>query len=368
MNIIIVDDEKLAIDVLSMLLKRQVQFDIHIKGAFTNATDALLFLAKEPIDIMFLDIEMVDMHGLQVAKQLLKRQPSLQIIFVTAHAQFAVDAFEIEATDYLLKPVPEKRLIKALTKSQKKLDDAAMHQKIKAPYMYAHTLGSFYLLDTSQQVIKWRTKKVRELFIYLWIHQQKPVLNAVLIEELWPELELKKAVQNLHTSIYQLRKLLKENGCPDGLQLMNTHYQLKLEIRSDYEVLNQLLRQDKHTDESIQQLLDCYEDDFLADAEYPWAIQIQTHLKEKVIQTLQQYITNNGSVNAGLYYSCLQKLLDLDEYNEYYMGLLLEVFIQQDNKQKCTEYFKSIEAKLAEIEMPVPAKIQARFKDYMLKP
>ena len=123
MNIIIVDDEKIAIDVLSMMLKRLVQFNITIRGTFTNAEDAILFIEKEEeaVDVMFLDIEMIDMHGLDVAKQIQNKRPFLQIIFVTAHSQFALDAFEVEASDYLLKPVHEKRLMKALTKSQKKI-------------------------------------------------------------------------------------------------------------------------------------------------------------------------------------------------------------------------------------------------------
>lgn len=66
-------------------------------------------------------MEMIDVHGLQVAKKLLVKYPSIQIIFVTAHAKFAVDAFDIEATDYLLKPVRENRLLKAVTKAQQVL-------------------------------------------------------------------------------------------------------------------------------------------------------------------------------------------------------------------------------------------------------
>ncbi|WP_320940479.1 response regulator [Lysinibacillus capsici] len=119
MNIMIVDDEKLAIDVLTIMVKQLAQFQINIKGTFTNSTEALQFLEKEIIDVVFLDIEMIDTHGMQLAKLLLHKQPSLQIIFVTAHTQFAVEAFEVEATDYLLKPVHEKRLIIALTKAQK---------------------------------------------------------------------------------------------------------------------------------------------------------------------------------------------------------------------------------------------------------
>ncbi|KOS63958.1 response regulator [Lysinibacillus sp. FJAT-14222] len=366
MNIIIVDDEKMAIDVLRIKLTRLTQFQITIKGAFTNAADALAFLEKESVDIVFLDIEMIDMHGLQVAKQLVIKQPSLQIIFVTAHAQFAVDAFEVEATDYLLKPVHEKRLIKALTKAQQRWQVETPIEN-KENLLYAHTLGSFYLLDAQHEVMKWRTRKVKELFLYLWFHQKRPMLNVVIIEDLWPDLEFDKAASNLHTSIYQLRKLLKENGIKDPIQLVNYHYQLNVDIESDYEELNQILEQENHDETPIQQLLNCYEGDFLAEEEYLWAIQVQLRLKQGAMHVLEMYIENSLSTNSLLKLNCLQKLLELDEFNEKYMFLLLEFLIQQNKKQDCVNCYEHIQEKLAEISVSVPEKIHKIYNEYMAK-
>lgn len=364
MNIIIIDDEKMAIDVLSIMLNRLTQFQISIKGAFTNAVDALAYIKKESIDIIFLDIEMIDMHGLQVAKQLLIRQPSLQIIFVTAHAQFAVDAFDVEATDYLLKPVHEKRLIKALTKAHQRLQLQVKKEK-GSKRIYAHTLGSFYLLDSQHEVVKWRTRKVSELFLYLLFHQKKPMLNVAIIDELWPDLVLEKAASNLHTTIYLLRKLLKENGIKDPIQLVNNHYQLNAEIESDYEELNTLLDRENHDETSIQQLLNCYEGDFLVEEEYSWAIQIRLRLKQRVLHALEEYVVSTNSVNSLLKYNCLQKLLELDEFNEQYMFLLLEFLIEQNKKQDCLKCFETIQAKLAEIGLSVPERIYRRYNEYL---
>ncbi|MGV2963053.1 response regulator [Paenibacillus sp. AGC30] len=367
MNIIIVDDEKMAIDVLSIMIKRLTQFQVTIKGAFTNAVDALRFLEKEAIELVFLDIEMIDMHGMQIARQLLQKYPSLQIIFVTAHAQFAVDAFEVEATDYLLKPVHEKRLITALTKAKKK-----SQLQVKAPrnnkknLLYAHTLGSFYLLDTQQEVVKWRTRKVRELFLFLLFNQKGPMSNAIISEELWINLDFEKASSNLHTSIYQLRKLLKEKGIQDPIQLVNNHYQLNVEIESDYEELNQLLEREKHDEKSIQQLMNCYEGDYLVEEEYLWAIQIRLRLKQGVLHALEQYVTSTNSINPLLKLNCLQMMLELDEFNEQYMFLLLEFLIEQNKKQDCLKFFKTIQAKLAEIGLNVPERIHRRYNEYLV--
>lgn len=366
MNIMIVDDEKLAIDVLSIMVKQLAQFQINIKGTFTNPTEALQFLEKEIIDVVFLDIEMIDTHGMQLAKHLLHKQPSLQIIFVTAHTQFAVEAFEVEATDYLLKPVQEKRLINALTKAQKKMVVTVAPRDEKKNSLYAHTLGSFYLLDVQHNVIKWRTRKVRELFLYLLFHQKRPMLNAVLLEELWPDLNFEKAASNLHTTIYHLRKILKDNGIQDPILLVNNHYKLNAEIQTDYDELNQLLEQDQHDEKSIQQLLNCYEGDFLIDEEYLWVNQIRLRLKQSVLHVLEQYIARTDAAHTLLKYNCLQKLLELDEYNEQYMFQLLEFLIQQNRKQECIKFFESIEAKLAEIDLAVPEKFYRKYNEFLL--
>lgn len=368
MNIIIVDDEKMAIDVLTIMLKRLTQFKIDIKGAFTNAADALHFLEKDTVNLIFLDIEMIEMHGIQVAEQLLQKYPSLQIVFVTAHAQFAVDAFEVEATDYLLKPVHEKRLVNALVKAQKKMQLQVEARPVsKENFIYAHTLGSFYLLDAKQEVIKWRTRKTRELFLYLWFHHKKPMMSVVIIEELWPNIDFERATSNLHTTIYQLRKLLKENGMQDSIQLINNHYQLNVEIKSDFDYLNQLLEQSTHDESSIQQLLNCYEGDFLAEEEYSWAIQMRLRLKQSVLHVLETYIAHSKSVNSLLKYNCLQKLLELDEFNEKYMFLLLNFLITQNKKQECTKCYEAIQEKLAEINMPIPENIHKIYNEYMSK-
>ena len=369
MNIVIIDDEKLAIEVLSIMLKKLTQFSICIKGAFTNAVDAFALFEKEQIDLVFLDMEMIDIHGLHIAKKLTAKYPNMQIVFVTAHARFAVDAFDIEATDYLLKPVRESRLVKAMTKAQQIYNLRQEGQsKKKELNMYAHTFGSFQLLDLQHEIVKWRTRKVQELFLYLWFHQKKPLLNSVIMEELWPEVEFEKAGANLHTTIYQLRKILKKNGNENPIVLVNHHYQLMIEIDSDYEELIQLVGREHHDEQSIQQLLNCYEGDFLAEEEYHWAIQMQLRLKQGVLQLLETYVTTTNDINSLLKLNCLQKMLELDEFNEWYMFLLLKFLIEQNKKQDCTQCYDMIQRKLQEeLGVPVPENITDLYADYMMR-
>ncbi|MEK5331885.1 AfsR/SARP family transcriptional regulator [Lysinibacillus sp. FSL W8-0992] len=233
--------------------------------------------------------------------------------------------------------------------------------------MYAHTFGSFRLLDVQQQIVKWRTRKVKELFLYLWFNRNKPLLNTVIMEELWPEAEIEKAGANLHTSIYQLRKILKQNGSENPILLVNNHYQLNIEIDSDYEELLQLLEREHYDEQAMQQLLNCYEDDFLAEEEYHWAIQIQLRLKQSVLHLLEMYIAHTNEINPLLKLNCLQKMLEIDEFNEQYMFLLLQFLIEKNKKQDCTQCFDMIQQKLQEeLGVPVPDNIKSMYAEYMI--
>jgi len=108
---IIVDDEPLAIEILK---KYSDTIDyLEILGTFTNPLEAIRFISKETIDLVFLDIEMPMINGVDLVESL-KTKPN--IIFTTAFPQYAVDGFNLDAVDYLLKPISYKRFLKAINK------------------------------------------------------------------------------------------------------------------------------------------------------------------------------------------------------------------------------------------------------------
>lgn len=108
---LIVDDEPLAIKVLEKHIENIPI--LSIVGTCSNAFEAIDWLRKSEIDLLFLDIQMPKLLGHEMLRTL--RFPP-KVIFTTAHKDYAVDAFELEAVDYLLKPVTLERLIKAVNK------------------------------------------------------------------------------------------------------------------------------------------------------------------------------------------------------------------------------------------------------------
>lgn len=115
---LIVDDEPLARTSLRALLARESE-EITILEA-RNAEEAISVIRGQDPDVVFLDVQMPDMSGFDVVRQVgIDSMPI--IIFVTAHDQFAIQAFEINAVDYLLKPVAEERFAEALNRARSQL-------------------------------------------------------------------------------------------------------------------------------------------------------------------------------------------------------------------------------------------------------
>lgn len=108
---LIVDDEPLALNILESYIS--IVPNLELTGKCLNALEAMKILQSDPVDIMFIDIEMPQLTGTEFLRSLLKPP---KVIFTTAHKQFAHEAFELDAVDYLLKPISLERFIKAINK------------------------------------------------------------------------------------------------------------------------------------------------------------------------------------------------------------------------------------------------------------
>lgn len=140
-NCIAVDDEKLVLDLLADNIA-QVPF-LHLAGRCRNAMDAAALLHQQKVDLIFLDIQMPGISGLQFMKTL--ANPPM-VIFVTAYKEYALDGFELDAVDYLLKPVSFERFLKACNKAQELF---MLQQKTQAP---AAGPGYFFVYVEYNQV------------------------------------------------------------------------------------------------------------------------------------------------------------------------------------------------------------------------
>lgn len=116
---IIIDDEPIAISIIEKYVAKERSL-IHV-GSFTSVSDARKFLSEKQADLIFLDIEMPGKTGISFLKTL---PVAPAVIFTTAYREYALEGFELDAVDYLLKPIPYDRFIRAVKKAEQRFATA----------------------------------------------------------------------------------------------------------------------------------------------------------------------------------------------------------------------------------------------------
>jgi two-component system, LytTR family, response regulator LytT len=119
LRVLVVDDEQLAREELCYQLAQQG--DIDVVGQSSDGVEALAAIDRLVPDLVFLDIQMPGLTGFEVARRLLAREDAPALVFVTAYDKHAIEAFEVNAVDYLLKPVDAGRLKEALQRARKRV-------------------------------------------------------------------------------------------------------------------------------------------------------------------------------------------------------------------------------------------------------
>ncbi|MFC0344146.1 LytR/AlgR family response regulator transcription factor [Epilithonimonas hispanica] len=194
MNCIIIDDEPLARAEMRSLIKEAST--IEILGDFSNALTALDFLKTKDVDLIFLDIEMPLVTGLEFAEQLPKQS---LIIFTTAYSQYALKSYELDAIDYLLKPIEKHRLEKAIQKAElynQLLSQSTIKNTIESntnDFLFIKSDRRFYKLNFDEikfieglkdyVVIHTKTQKLITAMNLKTTHQKLPVQNFLRVSK-----------------------------------------------------------------------------------------------------------------------------------------------------------------------------------------
>jgi len=157
-NTLIVDDEKPARDELAYLLKSFPE--ISLVGQGKNGVEAVALIKEHAPDLVFLDAQMPGLNGFGVLKKLMDRKVKVpHIVFATAYDNYAVQAFEVNAVDYVLKPFDKGRIAKAIQRAKKMLEAKS------SPAERLETLVSQLAVDKGAQPVKLLVKAHQRLFL-----------------------------------------------------------------------------------------------------------------------------------------------------------------------------------------------------------
>ena len=162
MKCVIVDDEEISRKIIQQFVEK-TDF-LELKGLCTNGIEAAEVLRKDAIDILFLDVEMPEMDGIELIKTM-KEKP--QIILITSKEKYAVEAFEFDVTDYIVKPPTYARFLKAVNKVREILLKSDENE----------ISDEFIFIKSDSRLVKIDTKKI------FYIEAQRDYVNIVTNEQ-----------------------------------------------------------------------------------------------------------------------------------------------------------------------------------------
>lgn len=203
MTCIIVDDEPLAREAIQLLVKATK--NLHLLKEFSNTNAASLFLTEYPVDLIFLDIQMPGTNGLEFAKTISSKT---LVIFTTAFSEFALNSYEVDAIDYLIKPVQFDRFQKAVEKADAYL---ALLSAAKANANIEKITDDYFFVKADRKTFKIAFKEI--LFIeglkdYVVLHtRERKIITAMNIKTIYEQLPKKLFIRTSKSFITNIQHI-----------------------------------------------------------------------------------------------------------------------------------------------------------------
>ncbi len=312
-GVIAVDDEMPALKRAGKLL--ETFKGVRVDGLFDKAQAFLehALTVPEPIDLVLLDMEMPGIHGLELARRLREIRPEVQIVFLTAYEEYARDAFQVEALDYLLKPIMPEDLERALGRAARRGErNGSVRESAPRKGVSVRSFGPFSVEDESGRPIRFRNSKGRELLSMLHAYRGRPVGKAQLMDGLWFGGDAEKTQANLHSTVYQLRKDLEACGLENAIEQSKTaggSYALRWDVAfDDVTAYEEELRRFRETGSltPLMRAVQLYGEGYLAGSGYEWAAPRQAELELEFVGLLESMV--DAYVGQGRYEIALNPL------------------------------------------------------------
>ena len=338
LNVILIDDEEPALSEMEYLLKNYPE--ICILGKFTDPVEALEQISKRKPDVIFLDIDMPVLGGLAAARKLLKDEHKTDVVFVTAYEQYALEAFQVEAVDYLLKPISKERLNQTIERLLRRRKAEAHETKDS---LVISCMGGLQVGRKGKPSMKWRTEKERELFAFLLQNNGIEMTRDQIVDNLWREDETDRAIHQLHNSIYYLKKSLKEYGIGTNEISISKHYCLLLgSVAFD---IAQIEEKAKNLNEmssigELEALYGLFKGSYLQLEGWAWAEcnrEMLSRLEMAILKRLSKLYTAQGLFQNAE--SALLSAYNINPFEEDITLMLMELYKANEEKAKAVKHY-----------------------------
>ncbi|MEK8128037.1 response regulator [Paenibacillus filicis] len=360
MKALVIDDEQPSIDIMKLMLVKDGRLEI--AGAFSNPAEALACLPQLKPDVVFLDVNMPIINGLELGERINELDEDIELVYVTAYDQYALEAFRLNAIDYILKPyTPEHlgRTINRLFKRRGLTGIAASQQTppLSAPspvdFPRICSLGGFKVIGQNSPGVpaKWRTAKTEELMAYLYLNKNKSIPKWELMDAIWPNSPAEQAHSHLHTTLYKIRKTLRELMIDAPITFKNGCYYMEIRqpLACDLEQFEQFAQADEPLIErnlpTYLHILSMYEGDLYKGLDYSWCLPAREYYRElftRMSGRLLDYLMASGDyTSAEAYIHKAQSKVGWDE--KIHETQLRIYFLRKDRVSLVRHYHKMTE-------------------------
>ncbi|MBR5266137.1 MAG: response regulator [Clostridia bacterium] len=225
MKAIAVDDEIYMLETLQEAINESS--DVTLAGAFSSCSAALAFAAENEIDVAFLDINMRGIGGLGLAEKLMELQPRCKIVFCTGYEEYAVSAFQLHASGYLMKPITAQAVQKEI--------DHIKGVKSAEKLLTIKCFGNFEVLYNGE-ILSFKRKKAKELLAVLIDRNGAGMTIKQICAILFPEdTDDAKNAAYLRQIMLDLKNTLKTVGADEVLKHNTPYYSVDTNlVRCDY--------------------------------------------------------------------------------------------------------------------------------------
>ncbi|AFM43340.1 response regulator containing CheY-like receiver and SARP domains [Desulfosporosinus acidiphilus SJ4] len=353
---IIVDDEWYNLEEISKLVAKTGFMSV--EGKYQNPVRALEEVTVISPQVAFIDIGMLEMDGITLAEKLMEKEPSMRIVFITAWDQYAIQAFDLNALDYVMKPIKLERFQRMAAKIQKEVQ-----LKVSLQSSSDLKIKCFDQLEVSigDNPVKWERAKAEELFAYLLMNHGRYIHKDTIIQDLWPGYEYAKALAILQTSICKIRSVFSRNKREVTLNFNRGKYCLSISrAECDYleaeKVLSQYKTGDKAVYEAVEKACKQFAGGFLPRQGYVWSLEKDEELRRRLALSLKEimaaYLIEGNNVKV---LRVLKLLAGLEPYDEEINCRLLALLADQGDYRGVTNHYQWLTRILREEYGTVPS-------------
>jgi two-component SAPR family response regulator len=370
MRTIIIDDERPSLELLKRIIEKNRHFEI--VGEFTDAASAIDQMESLLPDVVFTDVEMPFLNGIDFASLIKRNRETVQIVFVTAYENYALDAFEVNAVNYILKPITEESLNKTAERLMKYYSpkEEPLQQNKRNKII---SLGSFQVYGREDgRRIKWPTSKVKELFAYFLWEKGRELDKWQLCEILWPDAPPKKASHSLHSTVNRMKVALRDAGIETSVECKNGRYRMDVQnlFWDAEEVVSYFKKNPVVTKENVfqfEQMLELYQGELFETEDYIWAEGLRENIKKR-------YLEAHNCI-ANYYMECknyhqverhLQKMIVGDPGDEKAAMRLMELYFITGNKVKLMQSYHRLDGYLKnELHIDPKESTKVRYQEFI---